>query len=249
MKFIATTATSLKHIDMRTAEEMNIDVISMCGLPGSDEITSSAEYTMGLLLCLIRNITLAHRAVIQGEWNAVRFTGSNLKGKTLGLVGLGRTGRAFGSLAEAFKMEVIYYDPKVEDPYYDRCEYPHEIANRSDILSVHATPQDDLEGLLDGMFFSYCQNNCLVINTNYAEVIKEKTLLDALRNHHIGGAALDVLRSEPEAGLAFKSPLVEYARIHGNLLLTPHMGTATNEVLLSTGEPVVDEIISRFTDS
>ncbi|MFC1498518.1 NAD(P)-dependent oxidoreductase [Verrucomicrobiota bacterium] len=250
LKFIAVPATALDHIldraDRDAAEARGVEFISLAGHVGLKEVTSTAEHAFGLLLCLVRNICSAHQSVLRGEWDRDLFLGHELKGKTVGVVGLGRLGMIFAGMAEAFRMRVVYYDPYVNEERYSRCSTLKELAEQSDIVSVHTKLAKETENLLDEDFFDCCKRGMFFVNTARSIIANEGALLNALVAGRVAGAALDVLRDEPATGKRIESDMLEYSRTHSNVVITPHVAGATYEAMRATEIMLAQKIIDKF---
>lgn len=245
LKFIGTPTTGLDHVDLDAARERGIDVVSLRGLEGLGEITSTAEHTFGLLLALVRRTGPAHRSVLDGRWDRDSFVGRELKGRHLGIVGLGRLGRGVALLARAFRMEVVYFDPYVADSGFERCESLEDLAGRAEIVSLHAKLTPESRGMVGPAFFASCRRGTYLVNTARGGLVDEDALLSALKEGVLAGAALDVLRDEPEGGAPFPSPVIEYARSHDNIVITPHIGGASSDAMRATEVMIAREIVRR----
>lgn len=246
LKFIACPATGTDHIDAGFAATSGIRILSLAGHPGLKEITSTAEMAFGLLLALCRNIPAANADVLNGNWNRNAYRGSELKDKTLGVIGLGRLGRIVAGMAKAFRMDVVYYDPCVDDSFFERVSSLGELAERADVVSVHAILNKETSGLIDSTFFARSKSGQLFVNTARGNIVDEEALLNALHSGRLGGAAVDVLANEPATGEETHSPLIEYARDHGNVIVTPHLGGCTLEAMHATEVMLCRDIVNLF---
>jgi phosphoglycerate dehydrogenase-like enzyme len=220
-------------------------VISIQGLD-INRITSTSEMALGLLLALVRRIRPATESVENGDWDRRHFIGRQLSGKTAGIIGMGRLGRIFARIVKAIGMDIVYYDPYVENGEGRRCESLAELASCSDVVSVHPKHTPETENLVGELFFEAARKGQFLVNTSRGAIIDEKALLKALQTGRLGGAALDVLRNEPETGEVISGALVDYAREHDNLIITPHIGGACEEAMRATEEIIAEEIIRQF---
>lgn len=236
LKVIVTATTGLDHVDVEFAESMGITVLSLRGetdfLRG---VPATAEHTWALLLALVRHLPAAFRSVLDGEWDRDRFKGHDLAGKTLGVLGLGRIGEKVARYGLAFGMRVLAYDPFREGwvEQVGRAASRSDLLRQSDILSVHVPLNDETIGLIGDEEFASLPAGALLINTSRGQVVDEPALLRALQSGRLAGAALDVLADE-RAGTLWSSPLIESARRHPNLIITPHIGGATVESMAAT---------------
>jgi len=246
LKFIGTPTTGLNHIDLDAAQDLRIDVVSLSGLQGLDCVTSTAEHAFGLLLALVRNTCAAHQSVLAGQWDRDSFTGRELRGKTVGVLGMGRLGRMFANLARAFQMRVVYYDPFVATDDFERCDSLSALAEQADVISIHVKLNAETVAFLGSAFFESCRPGAFLINTSRGELIDEDSLIDAIESGKLAGVALDVLSGEPETGQVYESPIIECARCHSNVILTPHVGGATLDAMRATEELLAVELVRRF---
>jgi D-3-phosphoglycerate dehydrogenase len=228
LRAIATNATGVDHIDLETAEKNNIKIISLKGeLEFLRSISSTAELTWGLIINLLRNIPSAISDVKAERWRRDDFLGRDLQGKRLGILGYGRIGTIVGRYAEAFEMEVAYFDDiEKKAPIAFKKMTLESIFEWSDIVSVHLPLTPQTKGIISASLLDSMKRGACLVNTARGQLIDEVALLNALQAKKIS-AALDVLSNE----LIFKgscaSPLVEYAKKNTNLIITPHIGGAS----------------------
>jgi D-3-phosphoglycerate dehydrogenase len=237
LKAIVTATTGLDHIDTAYAVEHGIAVLSLKGETDFlRSIPATAEHTWGLLLALVRNLPWAYQSVLQGEWDRDRFRGRDLAGRRLGIIGLGRIGEKVARYGQAFGMQVTAYDPYQMDqlPEVERQPTLKSICRASDIVSLHVPLNEETRGLFGSQELSWLPPGALLVNTARGAVLDEIALLTALENGQLGGAALDVLSDETSLARPLTARLVEYARSHPNLLLTPHIGGATLDSMHAT---------------
>ncbi len=236
LKVIVSATTGLDHIDLDAAAAQGIAVLSLRGeTEFLRRIPATAEHTWALLLALVRRIPAAHASVLDGEWQRDRFRGLDLAGKTLGLLGLGRIGEKVARYGLAFGMTVLAYDPYRSDwiAGVERLSAQADLLRRSQVFSIHVPLEARTENLIGAPELALLPPGALLINTARGQMLDESALLAALESGHLGGAALDVLRDERRGSLV-ESPLVHYARLHDNLILTPHIGGATRESMAAT---------------
>jgi D-3-phosphoglycerate dehydrogenase len=236
LKVIVTAATGLNHIDLGVAASKAITVLSLKGekdfLKG---IHATAEHAMALILSLSRKLPFAHNHVMRGDWDRDQFKGMELEGKTLGILGYGRLGKKTAAYAKAFGMSVIAYDidMEIETDDIKFAKTARELAEKSDIVSIHITSTPENHHFINAGFINSMKVSAYLINTARGDVLDQTALLSALENQKIAGAALDVLEEEYEGGLS-QSPLIAYAKKHRNLIITPHIGGATTESMHKT---------------
>jgi len=224
LRFIASCTTGLDHIDVAHARTKGIRIISLNGERGFlDDVYATAEHTWALVLALIRKIPWAHQDVLSGDWNRERWQGTELRGKTLGIVGMGRVGRQVAIIGQGFGMRVLYCDVvgSGSAPLQD-------LLRESDIVSVHVPLDQTTKGMCNAHFFETMKSTAYFVNTSRGAVVDERALINALRAGKLAGAALDVVCHEAE-GLLWDSPLFRYADVRGRLLITPHIAGNTRE--------------------
>jgi D-3-phosphoglycerate dehydrogenase / 2-oxoglutarate reductase len=237
LKMIVTPTTGLNHIDLATAAEKEIRVLSLRGEADFlKDVRATAELTIGLMLALIRRISHATNHVVHGGWNRDLFRGSELCGKTVGIVGFGRLGRIVAKYLAAFDARVLAYDPQLDDdqfPSYAVSTSLEALLQRSDIVTLHANLTAENTRFFGKREFGLMRAGSWFINTARGELVDENALEASLRKGHLRGAALDVLSDEQSFGMS-EHPLVCYARDHDHLIVTPHIGGATAESMAKT---------------
>ncbi|MBK8781542.1 MAG: hydroxyacid dehydrogenase [Anaerolineales bacterium] len=232
LKFIVSATTGLDHIDLGYAAQKGITVLSLRGeVEFLRSIPATAELTWGLLLALLRHIPSAHGSVLGGNWLRDDYKGHDLKAKRLGVVGLGRIGEKIAAYGNVFGMSVGFYDPfrTYWLPNVHKYQTLEDLLQNSDILSVHVPLNPETEKMIGANEFSCLHRGAYLINTSRGGVLDEDALLAALQNGQLAGAALDVLSNEQQFAQGAPNLLVEYARSHTNLIITPHIGGATYE--------------------
>lgn len=237
LRAIATATTGLDHVDVHEARARGIQVIS---LRGEEEflqgIPATAEHTWALLLALVRRVPAAARSVLAGEWDRDAFPGRELAGKRLGIVGLGRVGSMVARYGLAFGMEVAAWDPREDRRAHDveRASDLASLLRRSDVLTLHATLGPETARMIGPEEFHLLPRGAVLVNTARGALVDENTLVEALAEGRLAGAAVDVLEGEREPDRRRRSPLVEWARSHDNVIVTPHVGGATEESMGKT---------------
>jgi D-3-phosphoglycerate dehydrogenase len=234
LKIISTATTGLDHIDLNCAQERNITVLSLRGeTQFLLTVTATAEHTWGLLLALLRHIPQAHQAVVAGDWDRTRFFGRELQGRTLGIIGLGRIGQMVARYGLAFRMNVMACDP-FQKEWIDgvmRAASLNEMLPDADVLSVHVPLSKETTHLVGRAEFAALKRGAVVLNTSRGAIFDEAALIESLESGHLGGAALDVIHDEYSSENNLRERLLNYARTHENLLITPHLGGATHDSL------------------
>jgi len=216
---IASCTTGTDHI-----ENKEVPLISLKGetdfLSG---IYATAEMTWSLILSLIRRIPFAFDDVKQGNWDREAWQGSELRGKTLGIIGLGRVGYQVMQIADAFGMRICFYDPK----YIAHTETPLEwVLQNSDIITVHVPLNESTKCMFGMEQFKLMKPTSFFINTSRALIVHDQSLYNALCDGQIAGAAIDVMEGYPHKYWEY---FTEYAKQCNNLIITPHLGGQTKE--------------------
>jgi D-3-phosphoglycerate dehydrogenase len=224
LKLICTPSTGTDHIDKAYCEKKGVAVLSLTrDMDVLATITSTAEHAFGLTLNIVRNMPWAFDHVRQGGWDYTLFRGRELQGRTVGIVGYGRLGRMYSRFARGFDMKVLACDPfvTVQDDWVEQVDLD-ALLRRSEIITlhVHLTPQT--RGMVDKTWFDR-MNGAYLVNTSRGGLINEPDLLAALESGRVKAAGLDVLDGEIEGDMS-RHPLVEYARSHANVMITPHCG-------------------------
>ena len=226
----------LDNVDLKACEHAGIIVTST---PEQSTI-SVAELAIGLMISLARQIPAADADTKQGNWNRQRFSGTELHGKTFGIIGAGRIGLATARRAHAFGMKILAHDPFVSRDNVFLAELSAEVVSfedllaRADVISCHlpATPQTIRA--INASAFARMKPTALFINTSRGEVVDEAALVDALKSNKIAGAALDVRETEPPVtGELEKLP---------NVLLMPHIAALTLEAQARVTRAICEDV-------
>ncbi|WP_261842358.1 NAD(P)-dependent oxidoreductase [Aliamphritea ceti] len=244
LKVIVSATTGLNHIDLSAAEKKCIDVIS---LKGETEflrtVTATAELTWGLLVAVSRNLISAAEDVTEGRWCRDAFKGTQLAGKTIGIIGYGRLGSIIAEYAKAFRMRVI-----VNDVRDDVESIPLELLLKdSDVVTVHVDYNVSNECMFSDAEFSMMKDTAVFLNTSRGELVDEEALERAIVNHEIAGAAIDVLSGEASLTCYSDNRLIQLAAATDRLIVTPHIGGATFESMANAEDFVVDKLINHIS--
>jgi D-3-phosphoglycerate dehydrogenase len=223
LRAVARAGVGVDNIDLPAATRRGIAVMNSA----SASTITTAEHAFCLMIALMRNIGQAHATMAGGGWDRKKFVGRQLYGKTLGVVGLGRIGRALAERALSFGMNVVAFDPLINAPDALEGRVPmvgslEELLGQVDVVSLHVPKTESTAGMLNAEAFAAAKPGILVVNAARGGVVDEHALLEAIESGHCGGAALDVYESEPPPG---DSPL----RNHPKILATPHLGASTEE--------------------
>ncbi len=235
LKVIARAGVGVDNVDVEAATRSGIIV---CNAPQSN-IISAAEHTVAMLLAVARNIPQAHSALMEGRWERNRWTGIELYGKTLGILGLGRIGSLVAKRCQALGMDVIAYDPFLAPDRAARMDVEllpnvEAVLQRADFVTVHLPKTQETANLIDASRLALMPAHACIINVARGGIIDEAALADALREGRLAGAALDVFASEPLKD----SPLLGLP----NAVLTPHLGASTSEAQDKAGTQVAEYV-------
>ncbi len=243
LKIISNYAVGFDNVDVKAAGERGILVTNT----PSDEVNESvAEHTWGLIVAVARRIVEADEATRHGAyrgWEPDIFLGTNLVGKTIGIIGLGRIGTMVARRAAGYKMNVIYYkrtrDMACEESMGVKyCELDTVLAE-SDVVTLHTPLTDETRHMIDKVALSKMKKGAFLVNTARGAIVNERDLVEALRDGHIGGAGLDVFEDDPNI-----TPELYDMQ---NVITTPHIASATNEARNKMGEQAVAAILDTLS--
>jgi D-3-phosphoglycerate dehydrogenase len=249
LRVLVSATTGLDHIDLEAAADCGVEVLSLEGETEFLEgLSATAELTWGLLLAVSRHIPQAADSVKEGIWDRDAFKGNELRGKRLGILGMGRLGRMVAEYGRVFGMVVAAYDPYASDwpTGVELHSAAEDLMEDAQVLSIHVPLNDETRGLMDKDMLSRLPEGAVLINTSRGAVVAEAALLSALGSGHLAGAGLDVVAEEFCGGPS--QALLAYARDHGNLIITPHMGGATVESM-EKAEVFIAHKLVRFLES
>ena len=235
LKIVGRAGIGYDNIDTVAATENGIVV--KCAPWGN--VNATAELALALMLDVSRNIPQAHYSLKNAHWNKKKFEGSELKGKTLGIIGCGRIGKKLSELALGINMEIIGYDPIIHNNSRIKYVAKEDVLRRSDYISIHASGSDLI---ITEKEVSMMKPTAYLINTSRGTMIDEEALFRALKERKIAGAAIDVYEEEPKAeGSTFMNRLMEL----DNVILTPHLGASTKEAQARTSVEIA-RVVSDF---
>ena len=234
LKVIARTGVGFEHVDIDAARQRGIVVATT---PGSNAETV-ADLTFAMILALSRKLIANDATLKRGVWDPI--LANDIHFKTIGILGLGRIGRAVARRAAAFRMDVLGYDPFVDPTSLEdagvQAVSPDELYASSDFVTLHLPATPDTAGMIDARVLAAMKPTAFLINTARGALVDEHALALALRAGQIAGAGLDVFATEP----ASDSPLVRLP----NVLASPHLAGNTKETMEVTGAMAVDNAIA-----
>lgn len=246
-RVIATPVTGLDHIDLDACRAAGVTVLSLRGeVEFLKEVRATAELTVALALALMRQVPQAVESVKRGEWQRDLFRGRELHRKTVGLVGVGRLGSIVAGYFAAFGMEVLGFDVRDDfPPGVERVPTLEGLLARSDLVSVHVALTPVTQRMIDGRAFAAMKPGAFLINTSRGGVVDEASMLAALRDGRLAGAALDVLSGEPAVDSSH--PVVREAQRRSNLLVVPHIGGNTFESFVKTETFIASKVLEALS--
>ncbi|MGC9209321.1 MAG: 2-hydroxyacid dehydrogenase [Nitrososphaeria archaeon] len=236
LRVISTYSVGYDHIDVERARERGIRI----GYTPEVLVDATADLIMGLLIAVARRIAEGDRMIRGGKWNQPWtpdfMLGTEVTGKTLGIVGMGRIGRAVAERARGFRMRILYYSRTRKDVDYEFVPLDR-LLSESDFVVITVDLNKSTYHMVNYEFLSRMKRTAFLINASRGKVVDERALVRALSEGVIGGAALDVFEQEP---LSQDSPLLRL----DNVVLTPHLGSATHETRRRMAEAAVQNLLA-----
>ena len=242
LKLIGRAGIGVDNVDVRAASKKGIIVMNT---PSANAITT-AEHTIALLFSLARNTPQAYRSMKEKKWERSSFQGTELYGKTFGIIGLGNIGRLVAERAVGLRMKVIAHDPYISKDI--KLNIPvelvemDEIFKRSDVITVHTPLTAGTRDLISKGSIDLMKNGVIIINCARGGIVNEKDIVEGIKKGKIGGVALDVFESEPPD---FKSPIFNQ---DNKIIFTPHLGASTQEAQMKVGIAMAEQIIEYVND-
>lgn len=241
LKAIARAGVGVDNVDLAAASAKGIVVMNT---PGGNTI-STAEHSFGLMIALSRHIAQGHQSLLQGRWDRKAFTGVELKGKTLGIIGLGRIGQEIATRAQAFAMRVIAHDPYLPPQVAAGINVPllglNEVYATSDYLTLHALVTDETRGMINAESIAMMKDGIRIINAARGALINSADLAAALLSGKVAGTALDVFEQEP--------PPTDHPLIgHPNVIHTPHLAASTSDAQVTVAIEAAQLIVDYLRD-
>ncbi|MDY0234804.1 MAG: D-2-hydroxyacid dehydrogenase [Gudongella sp.] len=235
LKLIIRAGVGLDNIDIPYAVKNGIEVRNT---PNSSS-NSVAELVLGHMIGLARYITIANITLREGKWNKKAYTGTELSGKTFGIIGFGRIGKALANKASALGMNVIYYDKYYKnDDKYKYVDF-EELLKNADFISLHVPGVD--KAIIGEAEIKLMKDGVFLINAARGGVIDENALLEALNTDKVAGAGIDVFIQEPKPNQDLCN--------HPKVSVTPHIGAATQEAQMRIGGEIVDIIMDFYNNT
>lgn len=243
LRVIGVHGVGIDHIDVDYAEQKGVQIVRAA----EAQVDAVAEFTIGLMLSLLRRIPAADTAVRSGEWDRKYgdLIGSDLAGRTVGIIGLGRIGGEVAKRLGAFGTRLLYHqrarNPELEKKLGIRFASLDQLLKASDIISIHAVLTPETRHMISREQFELMKTGVYIVNTARGAIIDEKALRDALVSGKVAGAALDVFESEPIG------PENAFTRF-GNVILAPHLASCTNETLRRLAVTVAEKVVKALSE-
>lgn len=241
LKVIGRAGVGVDNIDLQAATRKGVLVLNA----PNGNITATIEYAFGMMLALARNIPQAHIAVRAGVWKRSEFTGIEMKGKTLGVIGLGRIGSGVATRALAFGMNVLAYDPFINEQNAEELGVElvelERIYSEADFITLHIPLTAETRYMLNKSAFSQMKKGVRIVQCSRGGVINESALLEAIQEGIVGGAALDVFEQEP---VDHNHPLLATRKV----IFTPHIASYSEEALVGVSVDVAEGIVLALRD-
>lgn len=238
LQVIGRAGVGLDNIDVDAATDRGVLVMNT---PGANS-TATAEHAWALLLALCRRVPAADASVRRGEWERKAFVGTQLQGKTLGVVGLGRVGRLVARRGRGFGMKVLAHDPFLSTEAAEELRVElvdlDALLSEADVVTLHAPLTDETRGLIGPERIDRMKPGALLVNAARGGLVDEAAVAKALESGRLGGAAFDVYESEPPEG----SPLLG----RDDVVLTPHLGASTVEAQRDVSVQVVEQVLEAL---
>ncbi|RKQ87724.1 D-3-phosphoglycerate dehydrogenase [Solirubrobacter pauli] len=240
LKVVGRAGVGVDNVDVQTASKKGIIVANA---PEANTV-AAAEHTVALILALARNIPQAHASLTSGKWERSKLGGTELDGKTLGVLGFGRIGQLVAIRARAFGMRVIAFDPFTADSRYreigaEKAENADEVLAAADFLTLHLPKTPETQGFINSDTLAKTKDGVRLINVARGPLIVDEDLQAALDSGKVAGAALDVFTTEPIT----EHPLFSYP----NVIVTPHLGASTAEAQDRAGVQTAEQVVAALT--
>ena len=243
LKMVARAGVGIDNVDVEYASSKGVIVVNA----PFGNTNSAAEHTMALLMAACRNVTVANASLKSGEWKRAPFTGVELKGKTAGVIGIGKVGGRVATRLKAFECEVLACDPYVAvKRAHDlgvKLVSHDEIYKNCDIITVHTPLTDETKGMINTRELSMMKDGVILMNVARGGIVDEDAMLEALNNGKISIAGVDVWSEEPPRTETLKALIA-----HPKVTVTPHLGANTVEAQVNVAVDVSKEILNYLDE-
>ncbi|HZR83758.1 MAG TPA: phosphoglycerate dehydrogenase [Candidatus Binatia bacterium] len=239
LKVIGRAGIGVDNIDVPAATRRGIVVMNT---PGGNNVTT-AEHAISMMLACARHIPQANASLRAGKWERGKFLGSEVTGKTLGVIGLGNIGRVVADRANGLQMRVVAYDPFVTEenkPLAVELVSLDDLLARSDFVTVHVPLTNETRNLIDAAALAKTKRGVRVVNCARGGIVDEAAVADAIRSGHVAGAAFDVFAEEPPPA---DHPLISLPQV----VATPHLGASTGEAQVNVAIAIAEQVVAFLT--
>jgi D-3-phosphoglycerate dehydrogenase len=237
LKVIGRAGVGVDNIDVPVATEKKIAVMNT----PNGNVNAAAEHTLAMMLGLARHIHHAHAHMEAGGWERKKYTGFELRGKTLGIVGFGKIGRRVSEFAHSLGMNIVAYDPIIKESGNGVAMVPFDdLLEKSDLITIHVPLNEHTKYMFDEPQFSKMKKNARIINVARGGLINENALCNAIECGKIAGAAIDVWENEPTGNLKLAAM--------DAVLSTPHLGASTKEAQENVAIDVAEQMVAFFKE-
>jgi D-3-phosphoglycerate dehydrogenase len=240
LRVVARAGTGVDNVDLEAASARGVLVLNAAGANS----ISVAELTLGMMIALARGIAAADASMKQGAWDKKRFTGIELRGKLLGVIGFGRIGREVAGRARAFGMDVVAHDPFIGARAAEAAAVPlvalDDLLSRADFITLHVPSLPETRHLIDAGHLAKCRRGVRIVNTARGELVDENALADAIESGIVAGAAIDVFEREP--------PADRRLACLPQVVATPHIAASTREAQELVGVEIAAAVRDYLAD-
>ncbi len=241
LKYVIRAGAGTDNIDKLECQNRDVRVSNT---PGANN-NSAAEHAIALMMTVLRKTAVANATMKNGGWDKSKFTGNELANKKVGIVGFGQIGKIVAKRLAGFDPEVLFFDPSCESSdmsYCKKADSIEQIFSECDIITIHTPLMDATRGLISKDLLSKMQPHAILVNAARGGIADEDAVYETLKAGKIRGAGFDVFATEP---LEKDSKLREL----DNIVLTPHLGAATEEAQLRVGQMAVDQLKEFFINN
>lgn len=235
LKYVIRAGEGTDNIDKAACQKRGVKVSNT---PGANN-NSAAEHAIALMLSLLRKTPWAHQSMSEGRWDKALFSGNELSGKTIGILGLGRIGQIVAKRLQGFDPQILFYDPFVSESPLGKKVDLETLFKESDIVTLHSPLTPETKNLVTKKVLDLMPKHAILVNAARGGIVNQDDLYQHLKDKKIRGAAFDVFAQEP---LEENSPL----RQLDNMILTPHLGATTDEAQFRVGEMVIHQLKEFF---
>jgi D-3-phosphoglycerate dehydrogenase len=242
LQVIGRAGVGVDNIDLDAATRRGILV---CNAPDGNTI-STAEHACAMLQSMARTIPQANRSLRAGNWDKSQFAGAELHDKTLGIVGIGKVGRAVAERMQGYGMDLVGFDPLVSDEVANRLGVTlaplDDLLAASDFITIHAPMNEETRGMIAADELARCKDHVRIVNCARGGIVDEQALLDALNEGAVAGAAVDVYSEEPP-----ESDYLHELIAHDDVVATPHIAATTGAAQAKVAEQITKQVLSGLT--